>query len=63
MTANSSTPSRLSASIFTVLWTAWMIWWSGSFEPANIAIILVCGVAVGYFWYLGMRWYFRRVRT
>jgi hypothetical protein len=62
MTANPSTPLKLGAWVFAVLWTAWMIWWSGSLDRVNIVMMSVCGAAVGYLWYLGMRWYFRRAR-
>ena len=62
MTLAHSDPLKLGACIFAVLWTAWMIWWSGSFDRVNIAMMSVCGAGVGYLWYLAMRWYFRRMR-
>ena len=40
---------------FAVLWSGWMLWWSGSFEPANIIILSVCGAVAGYLWYRAMR--------
>jgi hypothetical protein len=62
MTLSPSTPLKLGAWVFAVLWTAWMIWWSGSFDRVNVVMLSICGAAVGYFWYLGMRRYFRRAR-
>src|SRR4051812_7316201 len=29
---------KLSAVAFAVLWTGWMLWWSGSFDRANVII-------------------------
>ena len=54
--------SRLkwSSVAFAVLWTGWMIWWSGIFDAANIVILTICGAVAGYFWYRCMRWYFQR---
>ncbi|MBR1123001.1 hypothetical protein JQ628_15855 [Bradyrhizobium lablabi] len=46
---------------FAVLWTGWMIWWSGDFGPANIVILAICGAAAGYLWYRLMCWQFRRM--
>jgi hypothetical protein len=57
-----TTPLKLSAIAFTVLWSGWMLWWSGSYEPANIIILAVCGSVAGYLWYRMMRWCFRRMR-
>jgi hypothetical protein len=56
--------SRLkwSSIAFAVLWTGWMIWWSGIYDAANIVILSICGALAGYFWYLAMRWQFRRMR-
>jgi hypothetical protein len=62
MTVNSTTSLKWSAILFAVLWTVWMVWWSGSIEPANVVILAICGVLVGYFWYLGMRRFFARAR-
>ena len=62
MTLSPSTPLKLGAWVFAVLWTAWMIWWSGSLDRVNIVMLSMCGAVVGYFCYLGMRWYFRRAR-
>jgi len=46
--------------VFALIWTVGMIVWSGSFEPANIVILIVCGCLGGTLWYFGMRWFFRR---
>jgi hypothetical protein len=49
---------KLSAIAFTVVWAGWMLWWSGSLDPANVIILAICGAAAGYFWYRAMRWIF-----
>jgi len=54
-------PLRAGAIIFTLLWTAWMMLWSGSFSSANAAILAMCGAAVGYLWHRAMRWQFERM--
>jgi hypothetical protein len=60
MNMQSQMSLKWSAIVFAVLWTVWMVWWSGSVQPANVVILVICGVMVGYFWYLGMRWFFQR---
>jgi hypothetical protein len=57
---NPTTPLKMSAIAFTILWTGWMLWWSGSFDHVNVIMLTVCGIAVGYGWYRAMRWHFRR---
>ena len=57
-----TTPLKLCAIAFTVLWSGWMLWSSGSYEPANIIILAVCGSIAGYLWYRIMRWCFRLMR-
>jgi glycopeptide antibiotics resistance protein len=52
---------KLSAIAFTVLWSGWMLWWSGSYDSVNITILAVCGAIAGYIWYRVMRWSFRRM--
>jgi hypothetical protein len=52
---------KAGAVIFTALWTAWMMWWSGSYYDANLVILTICGAAVGYLWYRVMRWQFERM--
>ena len=52
---------KWSSVAFTVLWTAWMIWWSGDLHAANIIILTICGAVAGYLWFLAMRWQFRRM--
>jgi hypothetical protein len=54
------TPLKLSSVGFAILWTAWMVWWSGEFDLGNIVIVTACGALAGWLWFLGMRWYFRR---
>jgi hypothetical protein len=55
-----TTRLKLSGAAFTILWTGWMLWWSGSFDLANIIILAICGSLAGYAWYRVMRWQFRR---
>ena len=52
---------KWSSAAFAILWTGWMIWWSGNFEPANIIILSICGAVAGYLWYRLMCWQFRRM--
>ncbi len=52
---------KAGAIVFTVLWTAWMMWWSGSYDRVSLVILPMCGAAVGYFWYRAMRWQFERM--
>jgi hypothetical protein len=58
---NPATRLQLSAIAFTVLWTGWMLWWSGSYDCVNIVMLSICGVAVGCFWHRMMRWQFQRM--
>jgi hypothetical protein len=51
---------RWSAIVFAMLWTGWMVWFTGSFNLAGAVSFAVCGVMVGYFWYLAMRFVFKR---
>jgi hypothetical protein len=51
---------RLGAIVFAILWTAWMVLWSGSCDMAHVVILGLCGSGVGYAWYRAMRWQFRR---
>jgi hypothetical protein len=55
-----SMPLKLGAVAFAVLWTLWMLSWSGSFDRVNILMLSICGAIVGYAWYRAMRWQFRR---
>jgi len=52
---------KAGAATFTVLWTAWMMWWSGSYSSANLVILALLGTLVGYLWYRAMRWQFERM--
>jgi hypothetical protein len=47
---------KRSAIFFAIFWTAGMLWWDGSFAPANIIITATCGAVCGYAWYRAMRW-------
>jgi hypothetical protein len=51
---------KLGSVFFAVLWILAMLWWSGSFERANIIATAICGAAVGYGWYRFMRWQLSR---
>jgi hypothetical protein len=39
-----------------------MIWSSGSFDSINIIMFSISGAVIGFLWYLGMRWFFQRMR-
>ena len=54
-------PLRAGAATLTALWTAWMMWWSGSYSSVNLFILTLCGSLVGYLWYRAMRWQFERM--
>ena len=58
----STTPLKLSAIAFTVLWSGWMLWWSGTYDRANVIILALCGSIAGYLWYRIMRWCFQRMK-
>jgi phosphate/sulfate permease len=62
MNVNSTTSLKWSSILFAVLWTIWMVWWSGSLQPANVVILGICGTLLAYLWYFGMRWYLRRAQ-
>jgi hypothetical protein len=55
MTLNPIRSLKRSAIVAAILWTGWMIWWSGSLAPADIIILSICGAAFGYAWYVAMR--------
>jgi hypothetical protein len=57
---NPETQLKLCAILFTVLWTVWMLWSSGSLDRVNVILMTICGMAAGYAWYRAMRWQFRR---
>jgi fucose permease len=50
----------LSAVGYTVLWTIFMIAWTGTRELSSIGMLTLCGVFNGLFWYWlfykGTRW-------
>jgi hypothetical protein len=54
---------KLSAVVFTVLWTGWMLWWSGSLDRVNVVMLAIGGAAAGYAWYRAMRWRLPRGRV
>ncbi len=51
-----STQLKLGSVVFTVFWTAYMLWYSGSLHPVNVIMMSLVGLAVGYGWYRAMRW-------
>ena len=55
------TPLKMSSIAFAILWTAWMVCWSGVFKLVNIVILAACGALAAWLWFLAMRWYFRRI--
>ena len=52
---------KLSSLLFAVLWTVFMIVWSGDFAIVNIVVMTLAGAIGGVLWFFAMRWYFRRV--
>jgi len=50
----------LSSILFAVLWTGFMIWWTGT-ETANVVILSIAGIVIGVVWYFAMRWFNRRL--
>jgi hypothetical protein len=60
MIASSSKPLKLGAVAFAVLWTLWMLSWSGSLDRSNVLMLSVGGAVVGYAWYFAMHWQLRR---
>jgi hypothetical protein len=57
---NPDTSLKLASIAFAVLWAAWMIW-SNGFTPANVVTFALVGALAGWLWFLGMRWFFRRI--
>jgi len=53
----SSSPRALmlAALVFTMLWTAAMIWWKSPMTTAGIVGLMVAGVVAGLIWYGLMR--------
>ena len=52
---------KLSSLLFAVLWTVFMIVWSGDFAIVNIVFMTLAGSIAAWLWFLAMRWYFRRI--
>ena len=50
------TPLKLSSLGFAILWTAWMVWWSGVFNLVNVGILTACGALAAWLWFLAMAW-------
>jgi hypothetical protein len=51
---NPVTPLKLSSIAFAILWTVWMVWWSGVFSAVNIGVMTACGALAAWLWFLGM---------
>jgi hypothetical protein len=62
MTSKANTSLKRGAIVAAILWTCWMIWWSGSLAPAGIIILSICGAAFGYVWYVAMRFVLAHMR-
>jgi hypothetical protein len=50
------TPLRrhLTALGFALFWIVCMVLWSSDYSAANVIVLAVCGVLVGYFWVWAM---------
>jgi hypothetical protein len=48
----------LASVLFAVLWTAGMIWWTGT-GIVNVVIFCIAGAMAGVLWYFAMRWWMR----
>jgi hypothetical protein len=55
-----TTPLKLSAIAFAVIWSGWMVFLSD--EPNTLAITAICAVVAGWLWFRIMRWCFRLMR-
>jgi hypothetical protein len=62
MTSKANRSLKRGATVAAILWTCWMIWWSGSLAPADIIILSICGAAFGYVWYVAMRFVLAHMR-
>ena len=49
---------RLSSIAFGALWTAGMLWSSGSIDRPHVIILVIVGSLAGYAWCYAMRWAF-----
>jgi hypothetical protein len=59
---NPTSGLKLSAIFFTVFWTAGMLWWRATLEPASVVLTVIGGSIAGYLWYrLMRRWVVRQV--
>ncbi|MFO1110321.1 MAG: hypothetical protein U1E61_14130 [Bradyrhizobium sp.] len=54
-------PLKLGSIAFAILWSAWMVWWSGNFGMVNVIMLTVSGGVAAVIWFFAMRWYFRRI--
>ena len=53
---NPTSGLRWSAIFFTVFWTAGMLWWNGTLQPAGVILTVIGGCVAGYLWYRLMSW-------
>jgi membrane associated rhomboid family serine protease len=50
----------LAALVFAVLWTIFMVLWSGDYGVVNVVILSVGGLIAGFAWAWAMAWIERR---
>ena len=62
MTSKANRSLKRGTTVAAILWTCWMIWWSGSLAPADIIILSICGAVFGYVWYVAMRFVLAHMR-
>ena len=55
-----TTPLKLSAIAFALVWAGWVVFLSGEFK--TLAITVICGSVAAYLWYRIMCWCFRLMR-
>jgi hypothetical protein len=48
----------LASILFAVLWTAGMIWWTGT-DIGNVVGLWIGGAVAGVLWYFAMDWWMR----
>jgi hypothetical protein len=61
MKLNPFIPLKWGAAIAAMVWTGWMLWWSGSLEIGNVVILTIIGAVFGFAWYFAMRLAFKHI--
>jgi hypothetical protein len=52
---------RLGSIVFALVWTVFMVWWTGADDTVSTMLISLSGAIVGATWYGAMRrWAIRR---